>query len=225
MRRLKLDSARLLRKHQFFGDDRLQFHAFSKGADPRTALTRRQRARGHLRQRVPSDESRSGRALRRCPSRLRPSIVVYLYASTPCETRRMASTTDDEPKANEADNPVADHAIAKQRILIFLLVYDASLAVMRNFMPKDDQVLDYVIGLPVLIPILIWCHLDAKERNHTIGILMKLCLVFFSLSRSQSIPSRLKACAVSRPLPLSRFSPRGPLCYCCCVSSKWTAVR
>lgn len=91
----------------------------------------------------------------------------------------MASTTDDEPKANEADNPVADHAIAKQRILIFLLVYDASLAVMRNFMPKDDQVLDYVIGLPVLIPILIWCHLDAKERNHTIGILMKLCLVFF----------------------------------------------
>ena len=90
----------------------------------------------------------------------------------------MASATDDEPKSNEADNPVVDHSIAKRRILIYLLVYDVLLAVICNFMPKDDRVLDYVIGLPVLIPILIWCHLDAKDRHHRIGILMKLSLIF-----------------------------------------------
>lgn len=90
----------------------------------------------------------------------------------------MASATEDEPKSNATDDPVSDYSIGKRRILFFLLAYDVSLAVICNFMPKDDRVLDYVIGLPVLIPVLIWCHLDAKERNHKIGIIMKLSLVF-----------------------------------------------
>jgi len=89
----------------------------------------------------------------------------------------MSTAADDESKS-DTNEPVVDHATAKRRIVVFVIAYNVSLAVICNFMPKDDQVLDYVIGLPVLIPILIWCHFDAKERKRKIGILMKLSLIF-----------------------------------------------
>ena len=49
---------------------------------------------------------------------------------------------------------------------------------MWNLIPKDDRLLNFLISLPVLIPVVIWCHLDAKEREQPIGVLMKLGLLF-----------------------------------------------
>ncbi|MAD79395.1 MAG: hypothetical protein QF918_11905 [Pirellulaceae bacterium] len=90
----------------------------------------------------------------------------------------MVSAIEDKLKSNKVDNRAFGYSTGKRRVLIFLLAYDVSLAVIRNFMPEDDRVLDYVVGLPVLIPVIIWCHIDAKERKHKIGIFMKLSLVF-----------------------------------------------
>ena len=90
----------------------------------------------------------------------------------------MATATEGKPISHELDKPASDYSLAKRCILIFLLAYDAGLAGIWNFMPKDDRALDFLVGLPVLIPVVMWCHFDAKERKHTIGVLMKLGLVF-----------------------------------------------
>ncbi len=90
----------------------------------------------------------------------------------------MAFATEGKPVSHAAGKPVFDYSLAKRRILIFLIAYDAALVGIWNLMPKDDRLLDFLIGLPILIPVVIWCHIDAKERKHTIGIFMKLGLVF-----------------------------------------------
>jgi hypothetical protein len=90
----------------------------------------------------------------------------------------MAFATEGKSMAHAVDKPAFEYSQAKRRILIFLLAYDAALVGMWNFMPKDDRILDFLVGLPILIPVVIWCHLDAKERKQTIGVFMKLGLIF-----------------------------------------------
>ncbi len=90
---------------------------------------------------------------------------------------RVAPQAEGSPESLPDDSP-PDHSIAKRNILLFLLAYDVVLAVASSFLPEDNRVVDYVNGLPILIPAIAWCHLDAKERSGRIGILMKLSLVF-----------------------------------------------
>ncbi len=90
----------------------------------------------------------------------------------------MESPTGGQPISNAEGKPVFNYSLAKRLILVFLLAYDAALVAMWNFMPKDDRLLDFLVSLPVLISVVIWCHVDAKEREHTIGVFMKLGLLF-----------------------------------------------
>jgi hypothetical protein len=65
----------------------------------------------------------------------------------------------------------------KRRILMLLLGYSALLGILSAFLPEEDAVVDFVVGLPLLILALVWCQTDANERGHRMGGLMKFSLV------------------------------------------------
>ncbi len=71
-----------------------------------------------------------------------------------------------------------DYARKKRRILIWLLVYSAAFGVVYCFFPEENKLVDFIVGLPGLVLGLSWCFTDAAERNHRIGRLMKVLLVF-----------------------------------------------
>lgn len=77
------------------------------------------------------------------------------------------------------DGSLVDYSYAKRRILIWLLIYSALLGVLSVFLPQEDTMLSFLVGCPLLILAVVWCHTDADERGHTIGRLMNFGLVFF----------------------------------------------
>lgn len=72
----------------------------------------------------------------------------------------------------------AANAVTKQRILTYLVTYAFLLVVLSRLLPAGDRVVDYVVGLPVLILAVVWCHFDAKGRGLVLRPLMKFCLIF-----------------------------------------------
>ena len=86
---------------------------------------------------------------------------------------------DDQPDIREgdADAHTVDYAAKKRRIVLMLLAYSAMLGVISCFLPAEDTPLDFIVGLPFLILGISWCFIDAGEREHRIGRLMKFALV------------------------------------------------
>jgi len=70
-----------------------------------------------------------------------------------------------------------DYAVKKRRILMLLLAYSAILGVISVFLVEEDRVLDFIVGLPLLILAISWCFTDAAERDHRIGRVMRLLLI------------------------------------------------
>jgi hypothetical protein len=66
----------------------------------------------------------------------------------------------------------------KRRILWMILIYAGVLGFVTPFLPEYDRVLDLLVGIPYVALGIWWCHLDAQQRDHSIGKVMRLCLVF-----------------------------------------------
>jgi len=92
----------------------------------------------------------------------------------------------DEPSdvgsdLNDTAIPVVDYASRKRRILMMLLAYAGLLGVISIFMPEDDGMLGFVVGLPILVLTVVWCHVDADQHDHVIGKFMLFSLVLILL--------------------------------------------
>jgi lysylphosphatidylglycerol synthetase-like protein (DUF2156 family) len=86
---------------------------------------------------------------------------------------------DDEFDAvqdNDSEPPV-DFSAKKRRTVILLLVYSAIVGILSCFLPEEDTPLDFIVGLPWLILGISWCFTDAAERDHRIGLFMRLLLI------------------------------------------------
>ncbi len=81
--------------------------------------------------------------------------------------------------AQEGVNASSLHCTRKKRKIIALLfLYAAFLGVFSTLSSNEvDRSLEFFLGLPSLILAIWWCFVDARERDHRIGRLMKLCLV------------------------------------------------
>ncbi len=87
---------------------------------------------------------------------------------------------DDELDAIQdiESEPSVDYSAKKRRTVILLLAYSAILGILSCFLPEADSTLDFIVGLPWLILGISWCFIDAAERDHRIGLFMRLLLVF-----------------------------------------------
>lgn len=74
--------------------------------------------------------------------------------------------------------PSRQFAITKRRILVGSLVYAAIVGLLVDALPEDAPVVEFFVGLPLLILAVAWCLTDADERDHRIGSVMRLELVF-----------------------------------------------
>lgn len=74
--------------------------------------------------------------------------------------------------------PSRQVAITKRRILVGSLVYAAIVGLLVDALPEDAPVVDFFVGLPLLILAVAWCLTDADERDHRIGSVMRVALVF-----------------------------------------------
>ncbi len=83
----------------------------------------------------------------------------------------------DESDSSDADCTIPNYSNRKRRILILLLVYSAVLGLSAVYLPEDDRVVDVALGLPMLIMLISWCYIDAGQRNHVIGRIMRASLV------------------------------------------------
>ena len=88
---------------------------------------------------------------------------------------------DLEPEKCVETGPFIDHASNKRRIIVLLLAYSAVLGVLSCFLPEEDSPVDLAVGLPLLILGIMWCSVDAAERNHRTGILIRFALVLLFL--------------------------------------------
>jgi hypothetical protein len=87
---------------------------------------------------------------------------------------------DDQLEAAEdaVNARMVDYGAKKRRILVMLLAYSAIAGAVLCFLPEENTPLDFVAGLPFLLLGISWCFTDAEERNHRIGRVMKLVLIF-----------------------------------------------
>ncbi len=87
--------------------------------------------------------------------------------------------TNDQPDSINVHTAIGsvDYAAKKHRIILMLLAYSAIFGVICIFLPEEGSLLDFVVGLPMLILGISWCFTDADQHNHQIGKLMRFVLV------------------------------------------------
>lgn len=73
--------------------------------------------------------------------------------------------------------PSGDYAAKKRRIAMLLIAYSAIMGILICFISENNKLLEFIVGLPVLILGISWCFTDAAQRNHRIGSLGKLLLI------------------------------------------------
>lgn len=79
-------------------------------------------------------------------------------------------------------NPI-DWNRRKLWLLGAMLVLSALMGVIGCFVDEEDSISAMLAGMPLLISAIAWCFVDAQQRGHRIGRLMKLLLVaFFALA-------------------------------------------
>lgn len=67
----------------------------------------------------------------------------------------------------------------KRLFLIGILVLSACSGVITVYLPDNNCIMDYIIGLPCLFLIFAWCHYDALEHGCFMSRSMRICLVIF----------------------------------------------
>jgi hypothetical protein len=82
-------------------------------------------------------------------------------------------SVDNDPMVANAivsdDIKVLSFERRKRRILLTLLAYATVIGAITQFLPEDDRVLNFLIGIPITVLAYNWCQLDAKQRGYTIG--------------------------------------------------------
>jgi hypothetical protein len=101
----------------------------------------------------------------------------------------MPELTDNlsmEPDAAPAPLSVVNHEQKKRRTLLMLLGYSAlhgflvPIEIMYN--PEGKANLLYIVlQIPFIVLILMWCVVDADQRNHNIGKMMKIGLILLGV--------------------------------------------
>ncbi len=84
-----------------------------------------------------------------------------------------------ETNEDSQSDPAIQYGRRKFRIVVLLLAYSVICGILSCFLPEEDTPLDFIVGLPFLILGVSWCFTDAAERDHRIGMLTKLLLIFF----------------------------------------------
>lgn len=88
----------------------------------------------------------------------------------------MSDATDlsDAGHRNEDPHRAAEFGRPKRNTLIFLLAYVAALV---HLLPEGDQLLEFLVSLPILIGAVHWSFLDAQERDFALGKFLRLSIV------------------------------------------------
>lgn len=81
-----------------------------------------------------------------------------------------------QPK--ETAKGISDIVRRKRSVLLKLLAYSGLIGIISALFPNTKGVLDYLFGLPALVLGITWCHLDANQREYSLGKLMRLGLIF-----------------------------------------------
>ncbi len=92
-------------------------------------------------------------------------------------TRSMDETSVVSPPLKKF-KPPPKPSETKFRIIIALIVYSAILGSILAFLPEEETPLDTIVIIPLLVLAVAWCLFDAKQRDHRVGCLMKLLLIF-----------------------------------------------
>lgn len=92
----------------------------------------------------------------------------------------MSDTAEKSASAQPKDTAkeISDNVRRKRSILLKLLAYSGLMGIISVLFPNSNGVLDYLFGLPALILDITWCHLDANQREFSLGKLMRLGLIF-----------------------------------------------
>ncbi len=87
--------------------------------------------------------------------------------------------TSLKPEEDPANQPSINIIQKKRIIIMLLLIYSVILGVLLCFLPENlDNLLAFVIGLPLLILGVIWCYFDASNLGYRIGGFTKFLLIF-----------------------------------------------
>ncbi|MCE2751078.1 MAG: hypothetical protein LW720_04225 [Pirellula sp.] len=79
---------------------------------------------------------------------------------------------------NDAAREIPDSVSTKRGILLKLLIYSGLLGIISVLLPNSNRVIDFLLGLPALVLGITWCHVDANQREYSLGKLMRLGLIF-----------------------------------------------
>ncbi|QEG36414.1 hypothetical protein [Bythopirellula goksoeyrii] len=71
--------------------------------------------------------------------------------------------------AGDDDKHACNYVANKRRSYFILLVYSAILGIRSCFLPEEDTLLDFILGLPLLILGIMWCYVVAAECGNRIG--------------------------------------------------------
>jgi hypothetical protein len=81
---------------------------------------------------------------------------------------------DESRTENAVDLPVR-----RLWLVALMVVLAAMLGVIGCFVDEESSYIDLLVGMPLLVSSIAWCFVDAKQRGHRIGRVMKLLLVLF----------------------------------------------
>lgn len=74
---------------------------------------------------------------------------------------------------------VRNLAVRKRNFLLALFAYAGILGMLVVFIPEDDKLLGFVLGLPIIVLAIAWCYADAEQRAHSIGKRMRIAMILF----------------------------------------------
>ena len=87
---------------------------------------------------------------------------------------------DADSDSGDGNRTNSRHSNTKQRILIMLLACAAMDGIMTVFLPEVVEDFYFVPILQLVLSV-VWCHVDANERDHVMGKCMKISLVLLFL--------------------------------------------
>jgi hypothetical protein len=90
----------------------------------------------------------------------------------------MNNTEEIQSTEEPLSQPAIIYSTKKRRIIMLLFAYSAIVGTALLFLPEEDTTLDFIVRIPFLILSVSWCFTDAAERDHRIGRLTKLFLIF-----------------------------------------------
>lgn len=92
----------------------------------------------------------------------------------------MSDTAEETASAQPKDTAkgISDSVRRKRSVLLKLLAYSGLIGIISVLFPNTNGVPGSLFGLPALVLGITWCHLDANQREYSLGKLMRLGLIF-----------------------------------------------